>query len=143
MSSRRTILRQATLAAATLGAAALAPRAGTAAGSAKGKGPDSPSGYVGQMQVTANVLVGNRPRATLQVDAGLFSADPDVRTSIPSYGPALRAAWRGTAQEFANRYLVFGRVPDSALLATHLQAATDRIIGRGKARVMMVAVIVR
>lgn len=152
MTTRRSFLADATLAAGlgagVLAAASTSPDQASASGSAKkggkgGKGPDSPSGYSGQMQVTANVLANNRPAGILQLDAGLYSEIPEVRTSLNAYGAMLRAAWRGTAQDFCNRFYTRGTVPDSALLANQLQAATDRVLGPRRARVMMVSLIVR
>lgn len=148
MTTRRSFLADATLAAG-LGAGVIAaasnPGSVSASGNAKkgGKGPDSPSGYSGQMQVTANVLVNNRPAGILQLDAGLYSEIPEVRTSLNAYGAMLRAAWRGTAQDFCNRFYTRGTVPDATLLANQLQAATDRVLGPRRARVMMVSLIVR
>lgn len=149
MTTRRSFIADATLAAGlgagVLAAASTSPDQASASGSAKkgGKGPDSPSGYSGQMQVTANVLANNRPAGILQLDAGLYSEIPEVRTSLNSYGAMLRAAWRGTAQDFCNRFYTRGTVPDSAFLANQLQAATDRVLGPRRARVMMVSLIVR
>lgn len=149
MTTRRSFIADATLAAGlgagVLAAASTSPDQASASGNAKkgGKGPDSPSGYSGQMQVTANVLVNNRPAGILQLDAGLYSEIPEVRTSLNSYGAMLRSAWRGTAQDFCNRFYTRGTVPDAALLANQLQAATDRVLGPRRARVMMVSLIVR
>ena len=149
MTTRRSFLTDATLAAGlgagVLAAASTSPDQASASGNAKkgGKGPDSPSGYSGQMQVTANVLVNNRPAGILQLDAGLYSEIPEVRTSLNAYGAMLRSAWRGTAQDFCNRFYTRGTVPDAALLANQLQAATDRVLGPRRARVMMVSLIVR
>jgi hypothetical protein len=151
MSSRRAFLSDAALATglATLTATAAltagepAAASGAAKKGGKGGGPDSPSGYLGQMQVTANLLVNNRPRGVLQVDAGIYSDNPETRAQISASGPMLRSAWRSAAQDFANRFHTLGRVPDTQMLAGLLQAATDRIIGARRCRVMMVSVIAR
>ena len=95
------------------------------------------------MQVTANVMAGARPRGMLQVDAGIYAENPEVRTLLAASGPLVRSAWRSTVQDFANRFHTPGRVPDAALLASQMQAALDRIAGPRRARVMMVSVIAR
>jgi hypothetical protein len=150
MSTRRSFLSDAALstglAAVTATAALTGGDPAQASGAAKkgGKGgPDSPSGYLGQMQVTANLLVNNRPRGVLQVDAGIYSDNAETRAQISASGPLLRSAWRSAAQDFANRFHTVGRVPDTQMLANLLQAATDRIIGARRCRVMMVSVIAR
>jgi hypothetical protein len=55
----------------------------------------------------------------------------------------LRAAWRGTAQEFVNSFFIPGRVPDTQILGERMQAVTDRVVGPGIARVVLLSVIVR
>lgn len=129
-----------------LGVAAMAVDAGPAeASKSKGKGPDSPSGFSGQMQVTANIMTQGRVAGLLQVDAGLYSLDQAVRTRFAPLAPVIRSAWRSATQDFANRFHTAGRVPDAVILAQRLQAATDQVLGGtpGAARVLLVSVVAR
>jgi hypothetical protein len=146
MDDRRTLLK--TLATAAGGGVLLAalgegsPDA-TAAGKGKEKAGPSQSGYFGQMQVTANMVRSSRNTGILQLDAGLYSRDAAAQERANGLAPVMRAQWRTTLQDFANRYHTPGRVPDAGLLATQLQAATNRVMGNRSVSVMMVALVAR
>jgi hypothetical protein len=104
---------------------------------------DSGSGFIGQMQVTATVMRAMRPMGMMQVDAGLLVPDATLRARVLAMGPILRAAWRGAAQDYVTRQYRPGEVPDVQAIATGLQAATDRALGRTGAQVVMISVIAR
>lgn len=84
-----------------------------------------------------------RPVGVFQVDMGILVPNAAQRARAASVQPVLRDAWRRTVQEFANSYITLGRVPDAVLLGQRLQAATDRVLGSGTARVLLTSVIVR
>jgi hypothetical protein len=119
---------------ALVGPAVAAPKKESAGGE---------SGFVGQMQVTATIMQSMRPAGLLQVDAGLVVPDPILRTRVQGLGPVIRAAWRSAAQDYVNRQYTRGRVPDARLMAANLQAATDRVVGRPGAQVVMISLIAR
>jgi hypothetical protein len=112
-----------------------------AAGATKSVAPDSP--YIGQSQIAATILQSMRPVGVFQVDMGILVPNAAQRARAASLQPVLRDAWRRTVQEFANSYITPGRVPDAVLLGQRLQAATDRVLGAGTARVLLTSVIVR
>lgn len=118
-----------------------APTTIYAAGSSKSTTPDSP--YIGQSQIAATILQSMRPVGVFQVDMGILVPNAAQRARAISLQPVLRDAWRRTVQEFANSYIAPGRVPDAGLLGQRLQAATDRVLGSGAARVLLTSVIVR
>jgi hypothetical protein len=112
-----------------------------AAGGAKASTSDSP--YIGQSQIVSTVVRSFRAVGTLQVDMGIMVSNPAQRARATALRPVLRDTWRRTSQEFTNNFYTPGRVPDAALLAQRLQAATDQIIGPGTGRVILTSVIVR
>jgi hypothetical protein len=120
---------------------ALPVSAYAAGGSAKGSSGDSP--FIAQTQIATSVLVSFRPVGVFQVDMGLYVTNQAERARILAMQPVLRNAWRRTTQEFTNSYYVRGRVPDAALLGQRLQAATDEVLGAGRARVLLASVVVR
>jgi hypothetical protein len=146
MDNRRTLLK--TLATAAGGGVLLATLGDSvpdAQAAGKGKetaGPTS-SGYFGQMQVTANMVRSSRNVGIMQLDAGMYSRIPGAQERANSLAPSMRAQWRATLQEFINRYHTPGRVPDAALLATQLQAATNQVMGNRSVQVIMVALVAR
>jgi hypothetical protein len=125
----------------TLVLLAVQPNFASAAGAGKSETGDSP--YMGQTQIAATILQSYRPIGVFQVDLGLLVPNPTQRARAASLQPVLRDAWRRTTQEFANSYLVQGRVPDAMLLGQRLQSATDQVLGAGNARLLLTSVIVR
>ena len=109
--------------------------------SAKGSGNDS--GFLGVNQVTSNVMQKFRSVGVLQVELGLVVPNESRREKTLATMPVLRAAWRSATQEFANRFMLPGRVPDAVVLGQKLQAATDAILGAGVARLVLLSVILR
>jgi hypothetical protein len=119
----------------------VAPYSSIAAGASKSEGRDSP--FVAQSQTAVTVMRGLRPVGVFQVDVGVVVQNPAQRSRAQALQPVLRDAWRRTTQEFANSYLVPGRVPDAVILGQRLQAATDQVMGPGRARVLMMSVVLR
>lgn len=142
MTLHRFALRLAPLALTALGLAFVAPGV-PAVAAPKKEAAGGESGFIGQMQVTATIMHAMRPAGLLQVDAGLVVPDSALRTRVQGLGPVLRAAWRAAAQDYVNRQYTRGRVPDARLMAQSLQAATDRVVGRPGAQVVMISLIAR
>ena len=127
--------------AAALVFATAGPSVAVAAGGSKSETRDAP--FIGQTQVAATIMRSFRPVGVFQVDMGILVTNPTQRARAAALQPVLRDAWRRTTQEFANSYLIPGKVPDAVLLAQRLQATTDQVLGAGSARLLLVAVIVR
>lgn len=107
------------------------------------KGGGNEAGFLGSNQVTASIMRQFRSIGLIQIDMGIVVSATNQRDRALAATPALRASWRGVAQEFVNTLYIPGRVPDSVLLGQRMQAATDRIIGPGIAKVVLLSVIVR
>ena len=137
-------LGQAALSVVVSGGFGLVPNVNAlAAEKAKGTGSGNDSGFLGVNQVTSNVMQKFRSVGVLQVELGLVVPDEGRRDKTLATMPVLRAAWRSTTQEFANRFMLPGRVPDAVVLGQKLQAATDAILGVGVARLVLLSVIFR
>ena len=132
-------------AAATFGLAATSALGVTSARAEKPvpKGGGNEAGFLGSNQITASIMRQNRPSGIIQIDMGIVVSAIPQRERAQAATPALRAAWRGVAQEFVNSFFTPGRVPDAQILGQRLQAVTDRVVGSGIARVVLLSVIVR
>jgi hypothetical protein len=137
-------LGQAALSVVLSGGLALVPSLNArAAEKAPAKGSGNAAGFLGFSQVTSNVMQKFRSVGVLQIELGLVVPKADKQESTLATMPVLRAAWRSTTQEFANRFMLPGRVPDAEALGQSLQAATDRVLGAGVARLVLLSVILR
>ena len=141
--SRRSFAKSAT--AATLGLASSVSLGVSAAQAAKPvpKGGGTEAGFLGSNQITASIMRQYRPVGIIQIDMGIVVSAMPQRERAQAATPSLRAAWRGVAQEFVNSFFIPGRVPDTQILGQRMQAVTDRVVGPGIARVVLLSVIVR
>lgn len=141
--SRRRLAKSA--AAATFALASTAALGVSSARAAKPvpKGGGNEAGFLGSNQITASIMRQFRPVGLMQIDMGIVVSAIPQRERAQAATPALRAAWRGVAQEFVNSFFIPGRVPDSQILGQRMQAVTDRVVGNGIARVVLLSVIVR
>ena len=131
--------------AASIGLASSAVLGATEARAAKPvpKGGGNEAGFLGSNQITANIMRQYRSVGLMQIDMGIVVSAMLKRERAQAATPALRAAWRGVAQEFVNSFFIPGRVPDTQILGQRMQAVTDRVVGPGIARVVLLSVIVR
>lgn len=131
--------------AASIGLASSAVLGATEARAAKPvpKGGGNEAGFLGSNQITANIMRQYRSVGLMQIDMGIVVSAMPKRERAQAATPALRAAWRGVAQEFVNSFFIPGRVPDTQILGQRMQAVTDRVVGPGIARVVLLSVIVR
>lgn len=141
--SRRRLAESA--AAATFALASTAALGVSSARAAKPvpKGGGNEAGFLGSNQITASIMRQFRPVGLMQIDMGIVVSAIPQRERAQAATPALRAAWRGVAQEFVNSFFIPGRVPDTQILGQRMQAVTDRVVGNGIARVVLLSVIVR
>ena len=107
------------------------------------KGGGNEAGFLGSNQITASIMRQYRSVGIMQIDMGIVVSAMPKREQAQAATPALSAAWRGTAQEFVNSFFIPGRVPDTQILGERMQAVTDRVVGPGIARVVLLSVIVR
>lgn len=131
--------------AASIGLASAAVLSVTEAQAAKPvpKGGGNEAGFLGSNQITASIMRQFRSVGIMQIDMGIVVSAMPKRERAQAATPALRAAWRGVAQEFVNSFFIPGRVPDTQILGQRMQAVTDRVVGPGIARVVLLSVIVR
>jgi hypothetical protein len=141
--SRRALVKAAV--AASFGLASTAVLGATEARAAKPvpKGGGNEAGFLGSNQITATIMRQFRSVGIMQIDMGIVVSAMPKREPVQAATPALRAAWRGVAQEFVNSFFIPGRVPDTQILGQRMQAVTDRVVGPGIARVVLLSVIVR
>ena len=107
------------------------------------KGGGNEAGFLGSNQITASIMRQYRSVGIIQIDMGIVVGAMPQRERAQAATPALRAAWRGVAQEFVNSFFIPGRVPDTQILGQRMQAVTDRVVGPGIARVVLLSVIAR
>jgi hypothetical protein len=131
--------------AASIGLASMSVLGATEARAAKPvpKGGGNEAGFLGSNQITASIMRQFRSVGIMQIDMGIVVSAMPKRERAQAATPALRAAWRGVAQEFVNSFFIPGRVPDTQILGQRMQAVTDRVVGPGIARVVLLSVIVR
>ena len=114
-----------------------------AAAAPKAKGGGNESGFMGSNQITASVMRHYRSVGIVQIDMGVVVANTAHRARAQAMGPILRDTWRTAAQEFTNSYMTPGKVPDAVILGQRMQAATDRILGAGVGKVVLLSLIAR
>lgn len=81
-------------------------------------------------------------RATLEVAFSLDAPERDSRQMIEQRRLWLRAAYSETLLIYAGRMYRWGDVPDLDRLARLLQEDTDRLIGPGRAQVLLDTVLI-
>ena len=111
-----------------------------------GGGSAQPS-YLRLPTITANVidvglvvLCGGR-RGVMTVETGVDTPDAALRTRVAQSAPRLRAAYAAVVQQSANALLP-GTPPDVERLVAQLQTATNTVMGRAGARLLIGTVMV-
>jgi hypothetical protein len=107
-------------------------------------GPDAPpstNSYIRLATATGTVVRSDGRRGVMSVELGVDVADAALRTRAEQSQPRLNAAYGAVIQRTAQGLLP-AAVPDIDLLARTLQAATDRVLGRAGARVLLGTVMV-
>lgn len=115
---------------------ALAATASPARASSGGGSTTSQETYVRLPMVTATILRPDGSRGVLSVETGVDVPDAALRTRAQQSLPRLRAAYNIAAQRTANG-LRGGTAPDVAMLSRDLQAATNSVLGRAGATVLL------
>jgi flagellar basal body-associated protein FliL len=126
---------------AILGLAAVAVSATPAmAGGPKAKSAPTNS-FLRQGTITGAVTRSGGRRGVMTVETGIDVADEALRTRADQSGPRLRAAYNAVVQRHAAELLP-GAPPQVDRLSRELQAATDRVLGRAGARLLLGTVMV-
>lgn len=128
---RRTVL-------ALAAAAAALPAVGLAGEDKKKTGGES---YIPVETLTAYTLKPGARRGVMTVDCGLDIPDAALRDRAQLMLPRLRAAYVQTVQIYAGG-LPADLPPNPDFLARNLQRATDDLLGRKGARLLIGAVVV-
>jgi hypothetical protein len=126
---------------AALTALALLPAAALAGEGGDPKRRTGGESYIPIDTLTAYTTRVNGQRGVLTVECGLDIPDPALRARAELVLPRLRAAFVQAVQIYAGG-LPEGPPPNPDFLARNLQRATDQVLGRKGARVLMGAVLV-
>jgi flagellar basal body-associated protein FliL len=128
---------------ALLGLAALATAAAAtpAAASSGGGGGSSQASYLGLPTVTGNVRRPGGALGVMTVEIGVDTPDAALRTRVAQSAPRLRAAYAQVVQQSAS-ILLPGAPPDIERLVAQLQTATNTVMGRPGARLLIGTVMV-
>jgi hypothetical protein len=97
--------------------------------------------YIPINTLTAYMMRPGSRRGVITVDCGLDIPDAALRARAELVLPRLRAAYVQQVQIYAGG-LPIGAPPSPAFIARNLQRATDEVLGRPGARVLMGAVLV-
>ena len=91
--------------------------------------------------ITANVRRPGGRLGVMTVEAGVDTPDATLRARVAQSAPRLRAAYAAAVQQSASALLP-GTPPDVERLVAQLQAATNRVMGRAGARLLIGTVMV-
>ncbi|MFC7377849.1 Tat pathway signal protein [Brevundimonas sp. GCM10030266] len=129
---RRALLGLAAVAAAT---------AASPAAASDGGGGSSGNSYLGLPTVTGNVRRPGGALGVMTVEVGVDTPDAALRTRVAQSAPRLRAAYAQVVQQHAGALLP-GAPPDIERLVSALQTATNTVMGRAGARLLIGTVMV-
>ena len=97
--------------------------------------------YLRLPTITANVIRPGGRRGVMTVETGIDTADAALRARVAQSAPRLRAAYAAVVQQSAAAMLP-GAPPDVERLIAQLQAATNTVMGRAGARLLIGTVMV-
>ena len=106
-----------------------------------GGGGAPQSSYLRLPTITANVVRPGGRRGVMTVETGIDTPDAALRIRVAQSAPRLRAAYAAVVQQSAN-VLLPGTPPDVERLVAQLQAATNTVMGRAGARLLIGTVMV-
>lgn len=101
-----------------------------------GGGVGAANAYLPLPTITATVTRPGGRRGVFSVETGVDVADAALRLRAEQSAPRLRAAYAEVCQRTAQAMLP-GAPPDILALSRDLQAATDRVLGRAGARLLL------
>jgi len=97
-------------------------------------------GYTQFPMITVFTQANATHHGTLSVDMGLYTDDARLTTQIKAYMPRLQDAYLSRLQGYANG-LSPTSLADPDYVSLQLQQATDRVLGRGGAKVLLGSVL--
>jgi flagellar basal body-associated protein FliL len=97
--------------------------------------------YLRLPTITANVMRSGGRRGVMTVETGIDTPDAALRARVARSAPRLRAAYAAVVQQSASALLP-GAPPDVERLVAQLQAATNTVMGRAGARLLIGTVMV-
>ena len=97
--------------------------------------------YLRLPTITANVIRSGGRRGVMTVETGIDTPDAALRARVAQSAPRLRAAYAAVVQQSASGLLP-GAPPDVERLVAQLQAATNTVMGRAGARLLIGTVMV-
>lgn len=106
-----------------------------------GGGAAAQASYLRLPTITANVMRSGGRRGVMTVETGVDTPNAALRTRVAQSAPRLRAAYAAVVQQSANTLLP-GAPPDVERLVAQLQAATNTVMGRAGARLLIGTVMV-
>lgn len=98
--------------------------------------------YLAQPPVHVPVRARGRTAGQLQIAFGLDIPRREDRGLVQERQPWLRDAYTRTVLNYAARQYAWPDVPDAEAIAALLQAETDRLLGPGRARVLLDTVMI-
>lgn len=98
--------------------------------------------YMAQTPVHAPVRARGRTAGQLEVAFGLDIERREDRALVQERQPWLRDAYTRAVLNYAARQYAWPDVPDAEAIAALLQSETDRLIGPGRARVLLDTVMI-
>ena len=101
-----------------------------------GGGGGAANAYLPLPTITATVTRPGGRRGVFSVETGVDVADAALRLRAEQSAPRLSAAYAEVCQRTAQAMLP-GAPPDILALSRDLQAATDRVLGRAGARLLL------
>lgn len=120
--------------------AALIAEAAEASGKSEGGGAPA-NAYIPLPTATATILRRDGRRGVMTVEVGVDVADTALRARADQSKPRLSAAFNEVVR-LAGERLLPGAPPDVEWLSRALQAATDRVLGRAGAKLLLGTVMV-
>lgn len=99
--------------------------------------------FVQFMPAMATTFSGMRPAGLMHFEYGLDIQSPAMRKRAIALAPRLRGAYGQILAQYAGSLYSPGEVPDANYLATRMQSATDRILGKGKAKFLIAMLMVQ
>ena len=132
--------RRALIGLAALGSALAAAEAAKASGKSSGGGAPA-NAYIPLPTATATILRRDGRRGVMTVEVGVDVADEALRTRADQSRPRLSAAYNEVIRLAGERILP-GAPPDVEWLSRALQAATDRVLGKAGAKLLLGTVMV-
>ena len=89
------------------------------------------------------IMDSDRPVGMLMVGVGIDIPDAKLRGEAVHAMPVLRDAFVRSMMSFSTTFVRPERQPDVAAIADRLQRATDRVLGRKGARLLLAQVAIR